>query len=191
MKEKKREKIIEISRNIFTKFGMKKSTMDEIAKKIRMGKSTLYHYFKNKEEIFLEVVKRESETLKKNISEDLNKAKTPQDKFRAYSKTRMKYLNELSNYYATLTDDYLDMYSFADETRKDFSNFEITTIKQIFDEGNEKGIFNIKNTEITAKMVTIAFKGFEYLLITKEKSTDVMNELDLLIDVFFKGIENR
>jgi len=189
--KKKREKIIEISRNIFSRFGMKKSTMDDIAKKIRMGKSTLYYYFRNKEEIFLEVVKKESETLKKKLIEELKKVQTPQDKFRTYSKMRMKHLKELSNYYATLTDDYFDIYSFAEETKRDFSYFEIRTLKGIFDEGNKKGIFQIKNTEITANMVTIAFKGFEYLLITKEQKPDVIKELDLLIDVFFKGIEKR
>ena len=44
----KKEKIVETARNIFSRFGIKKSTMDEIARKIRVAKSTLYHYFKNK-----------------------------------------------------------------------------------------------------------------------------------------------
>lgn len=187
----KREKIIEISRNIFSRFGIKKSTMDEIAKKIRMGKSTLYHYFQSKEEIFLEVVKKESETLKTRLTEELKNAYTPQEKFRNYAKARMKYLKQLSNYYATLTDDYMDIYSFSKEIRKDFSNFEINTLKGIFQEGIDRGDFHIKNPDVTAKMVIIAFKGFEYQLVTREKTDEIENELDLLIDIFFKGIEKR
>jgi len=135
MKERKKEKIVEIATKIFSRFGMKKSTMDEIAQKIRIGKSTLYHYFKSKEDIFLEVVKKEAETFKKYLKEALSNAETPQDKFRVYAKARMKYLKELINYYATLTDAYLDMYSFADEVRRDFLDFELGTIKGIFQEG--------------------------------------------------------
>jgi len=191
MKDRKKEKILEIAQNIFTRFGIKKSTMDEIAKKIRMAKSTLYHYFRNKEEIFLEVVKRESQTMKEKLKEAVDKAGTPQEKFRAYSRTRMLYLKELNNYYSTLTDAYLEFYSFTEKIRKDFNDFELAAIEGIFREGIRKGVFDIENPEITARMVTIAFKGFEYLIITREPSPDITNELDLLIDVFFKGIEKK
>jgi AcrR family transcriptional regulator len=185
----KKEKIIETARNIFSRFGIKKSTMDEIARKIRMAKSTLYHYFKNKEDIFLEVVKRESATMKVKLKEAIEAAGTPQDKFRAYARTRMVYLKELDNYYSTLTDAYFEFYPFTEGIRRDFTNFEMECLEGIFKEGVEKGVFDIKRTKITAQMVNIAFKGFEYLMITKEEPLNVENELDLLIDIFFRGIE--
>lgn len=188
MEKQQKEKILDTARVIFTRFGIKKSTMDEIAKKIRMGKSTLYHYFKSKEDIFLAVVKRESDTLKKNLQQVLEKKDSPKDKFRNYVKTRMKYLKELSVYYATLTDAYFDIYSFAEEIREDFQNFELESLKSIFTEGVEKEVFDLKNPELTAKMIIIAFKGFEYLLITKEETPDVESEFDMFIDMFFEGI---
>jgi AcrR family transcriptional regulator len=187
----KKEKIIETARNIFSRFGIKKSTMDEIASKIRMAKSTLYHYFKNKEEIFLEVVKRESATMKVKLKEAIEGAADPQGKFRAYARTRMIYLKELDNYYSTLTDAYFEFYPFTEGLRRDFTNFEMECLEGIFREGVKKGVFEIKNLKITAQMVNIAFKGFEYAMITKEEPINVDNELDLLIDVFFKGIEKR
>ena len=87
MEKHKKEKILDTATDIFRRFGIKKSTIDENAKKIRMGKSTLYHYFKNKEDIFLEVVKRESDTLKTKLNEAIEKADSPKDKFRTYVKT--------------------------------------------------------------------------------------------------------
>ena len=191
MDKHQKEKILDTASAIFSRFGIKKSTMDEIAKKIRMGKSTLYHYFKNKEAIFLEVVKRESDTLKKSLNEALKSTDSPQDKFRTYVKTRMKYLKELSVYYSTLTDAYFDIYSFAEEIRNDFQNFELESLKKIFREGVEKEIFDLKDPDLTARMIIIAFKGFEYLLITKEKAPDVESEFDMFIDMFFEGILKR
>jgi AcrR family transcriptional regulator len=188
MEKHQKEKILDTARAIFTRFGIKKSTMDEIAKKIRMGKSTLYHYFKSKEDIFLAVVKRESDTLKINLQEVIKKNDSPKDKFRNYVKTRMKYLKELSVYYATLTDAYFDIYSFAEEIREDFQNFELESLKNIFAEGVEKEVFDLKNPELTARMIIIAFMGFEYLLITKEEAPDVESEFDMFIDMFFEGI---
>ena len=189
MKEEKKEKIIEIATKIFSRFGMKKSTMDEIAQRIRMGKSTLYHYFESKEDIFLEVVKKEAETFKTYLIKELTLAQTPEDKFRVYAKGRMKYLKELVNYYTTLTDAYLDIYAFAEEVRRDFSEFEHTTISGIFREGIRRGVFEIVNVDLTSKMVILAFKGFEYMLMTKEWDPEIEDQLDALIDVFYNGIK--
>jgi AcrR family transcriptional regulator len=189
MDKRKKERILETATDIFSRFGIKKSTMDEIAQKVRMGKSTLYHYFKSKEEIFLEVVKRESDTLKENLKKEVEKAITPQNKFRAYAKARMKYLKELINYYNTLTDAYLEIYPFTKDIQKDFENFELNSLSAIFKEGIEKDVFNIPNPKLAARMVMIAFKGFEYLYFIKEQPTELEGELDNLIDMFFKGIE--
>ncbi|RKX94697.1 MAG: TetR/AcrR family transcriptional regulator [Spirochaetes bacterium] len=184
----KKEKIIETATKIFSKFGMKKSTMDEIAKKIRMGKSTLYHYFKNKEEIFLTVVKRESDILRKNLIRAVTEADNPKDKFKAYAITRMRNLKELRNYYATLTDEYLSMYSFSEKIRKEFREFEFNILKEIFYEGIQKKIFDIEDPELIAETIIIVFKGFEYQFITNETYLNVENHLDVIIDVFFNGI---
>lgn len=184
----KKEKIIETATKIFSKFGMKKSTMDEIAKKIRMGKSTLYHYFKNKEEIFLTVVKRESDILRKNLIRAVTEEDNPKDKFKAYAITRMRNLKELRNYYATLTDEYLSMYSFSEKIRKEFREFEFNILKEIFYEGIQKKIFDIEDPELIAETIIIVFKGFEYQFITNETYLNVENHLDVIIDVFFNGI---
>lgn len=189
MDKRKKERILETATDIFSRFGIKKSTMDEIAQKVRMGKSTLYHYFKSKEEIFLEVVKRESDTLKENLKKEVEKAITPQNKFRAYAKARMKYLKELINYYNTLTDAYLEIYPFTKDIQRDFENFELNSLSTIFIEGIKKDVFNIPNPKLAARMVMIAFKGFEYLYFIKEQPTELEGELDNLIDMFFKGIE--
>jgi len=189
MDKRKKERILETATDIFSRFGIKKATMDEIAQKVRMGKSTLYHYFKSKEEIFLEVVKRESDTLKENLKKEVEKAITPQNKFRAYAKARMKYLKELINYYNTLTDAYLEIYPFTKDIQRDFENFELNSLSTIFKEGIKKDVFNIPNPKLAARMVMIAFKGFEYLYFIKEQPTELEGELDNLIDMFFKGIE--
>jgi hypothetical protein len=93
------------------------------------------------------------------------------------------------NYYTTLTDAYLDMYSFADEVRKDFKEFEFSTISGIFREGIQKGIFEMADVDLTAKMVILTFKGFEYMLLTNEWDPEIEDQLDTLIDVFYKGIK--
>jgi len=51
--------IIKTAEKRFIKHGLNKTTLDEIARDLRLGKSTIYHYFESKEELFYETIKNE------------------------------------------------------------------------------------------------------------------------------------
>ncbi|HDP98896.1 MAG TPA: TetR/AcrR family transcriptional regulator [bacterium] len=189
--EEKKERILSIAQKIFARFGINKTTMDEIAKMARMGKATLYYYFKSKEDIFAEVIHKESNILKQKLSEAINKVKTPKEKITAYVLTRMKHLKELVNYYSALTDDYLDHYSFVEKERQNFTHYEMDTLKNILFAGNNEGVFQVKDVDVTARMLTIALKGLEYPLIIEDKAVDIETEINLMLDILFKGMEKR
>ena len=58
-----RESILKIAREIFSKYGYKKTTLDDIANAVRKGKSSLYYYFESKEDLFQAVIMKEVEIL--------------------------------------------------------------------------------------------------------------------------------
>lgn len=64
----KKGQIIKTAQKRFSKHGLSKTTMEEIARDLRMGKATLYHYFKSKEEIFYEAIKLEIERYKTELN---------------------------------------------------------------------------------------------------------------------------
>jgi len=189
--ENKKERIIGVAQKIFARFGIQKSTMDEIAKMTRMGKATLYYYFKSKEDIFAEVIKKESRILKQKLIEEIIKADSPQAQLKAYVHTRMKHLKELSNYYTTLTDEYMEHYSFVEKEREEFTAHEISTIASILESGVKKGIFNLEDVQLTAQMVTIALKGLEYPLLIECKDDNIEHTIDAMLDILFRGLEKR
>ena len=59
----KRIKILEAAKSCFTQFGYEKTTLEDIGKKLGLNNSSLYYYFKNKEEIFTAVVVKEAEKI--------------------------------------------------------------------------------------------------------------------------------
>ncbi|WP_394236330.1 TetR/AcrR family transcriptional regulator [Niallia oryzisoli] len=52
----RRQLIIEAATNSFSLFGYKATTMDQVAKLANVGKGTIYTFFKNKEELFDEII---------------------------------------------------------------------------------------------------------------------------------------
>lgn len=62
-KEHRREEIINAAEKVFFDKGLQAATMDEIAEKAELGKSTLYLYYKSKEDLYLAVLMRGSDIL--------------------------------------------------------------------------------------------------------------------------------
>lgn len=52
MAKERREEIIRAAAKRFGRHGLGKTTLDEIARDVRIGKPTIYHYFKSKEDLF-------------------------------------------------------------------------------------------------------------------------------------------
>ena len=62
-KDANRASILKIAQEIFSKYGYKKTTLDDIANAVRKGKSSLYYYFPSKEDLFQAVIQKEVDSL--------------------------------------------------------------------------------------------------------------------------------
>ena len=186
-----RNKIVSISSGVFSKFGFKKATMEDIALASGMGKSSIYYYFKSKEEIFEAVVKKEAHELsleleKKVISVNDN----PKDKIRNYVLIRMRYLKEMVNFYEALKNDYLGNLTFTERIRKKYDKEEQQTIKKILEDGVNQGVFKVRNTKFAAIALVTCLKGLESSLIIDEdiKLKNLEETLDEILQIIFYGM---
>ncbi|NLY91049.1 MAG: TetR/AcrR family transcriptional regulator [Firmicutes bacterium] len=186
-----RQNIIDAAREIFARYGFRKATMDEIARAARKGKSSLYHYFKSKEEVFQEVVEQEATEVKAEIARAVAAEKTPQQKFRAYVVTRMTAFKRVANLFTAFKDEYLESYSFIERLRENYNRYEIETIAAILKEGLEKGIFAVKNLELTAYTIFIAAKGLEYSWALEPDMKQVEINIDSMLDILFNGLVKK
>lgn len=190
-KDARQQIIITAAEELFAHFGLRKTTMEDIASKSKMGKSTLYYYFKSKEDIFAEVIHKESKILQGKLSKNIQLADTPQAKIDAYVYTRMKHLKKLSNYYLTLTDEYLEQYAFVERARQHFLEYEMNSLISILQEGIEDGAFQVADVEETARAIAIAIKGLEYPLLIQKEPNDMESTITSMLNILFKGIESR
>jgi len=53
--------ILNKAKDLFAKYGIKKTTMDDVAEASGITKGTIYNYFKSKEELFSEIAKKEAD----------------------------------------------------------------------------------------------------------------------------------
>lgn len=87
----KKDDVIKSAKNLFTTYGYKKVSMDEIAQNAGVTKKTIYTYFKDKDELFKYFVLEEIKNMK-SIIEKIEEKKQP------YFKTIHQTIYELIKY---------------------------------------------------------------------------------------------
>jgi len=190
-KEEFRKKVIITAGEIFSHYGFKKTTMDEIANALKMGKSSIYYYFSSKEEIFEAVVLYEANVLRNELTTAIKAVESPIEKLRNYVFVRMKTFEKLSNYYNAIFDKNLDHFDFIETLRSKYDREELAIIRLLLFHGARKKVFNVKNSEYTALAIQTTLKGFEVPLFWKKKEVNIEDRLNATLDVLFNGILNK
>lgn len=193
IKKQKRvkEKIVSVASSVFNRFGFKKATIEDIAQAAGMGKSSIYYYFKSKEDIFEAVVQQEAHQLSIELEKKvLNTNDNPKEKIRNYVLIRMRFLKEMVNFFEALKNDYLGNLAFTERIRKRYDKEEQQMLHKILDEGVNQGIFKLGNTKFTAVVLVTFLKGLESsLLINEEMQIEELEiNLDRILQIVFYGM---
>ncbi len=166
--------------------------MEEIASASKKGKSSIYYYFKSKEEIFQAVVEYEAGVLKERLRRVIRKSDTPTDRLKAYILFRLHYERTLENFYAALNEESLSHLGFILDIRRNFEIEEQLLVSAILEEGMEQGAFQLSSSKIGAIAISTMMKGLELpLLLSKDHRTDREELMEDLIRVLFYGILKR
>jgi AcrR family transcriptional regulator len=188
-----RIKILDTAQAVFNRYGYGKTTVDDIAKEMGKGKSSIYYYFTSKEDIFKAVIEKELLVMKTRILNEISLQKDSREKLKTYVVERMHGLKNLKNLYAVLRTEFNAQSEFVTQTRQQTDNEEINIVKNILDHGVNTGIFHLEDTLLTSIAIVTALKGMEIPLLIIEPESDSLLEqrLDRLLDVLFYGIIKR
>lgn len=190
-KEEYRRRIILTASRIFSHYGFRKTTMDEISRALKKGKSSIYYYFGSKEEIFEAVVLYEANQLRKQLTTAIKEVESPQEKLRNYIYVRMKAFAKLSNYYNAVFDKNLDHYEFIEKIRSRYDREELAMLRLLVYVGNTRGVFRVDDSEYTAMAIQTMLKGMEVPLFWRKREMDINDRLEAILNLIFNGICTR
>lgn len=191
-KEEIRESVLKVAQEIFSRYGFHKTTMDDIARGMGKGKSSIYYYFSSKEDIFSAVVEKELMELRGKIVESVGRAENPKEKLKAYVNERMQGLSKMVNLFNVLRTEFISQREFTDRIRMKTDEEEINIIRSILDEGVSGGTFHLEDTWLTSIAIVTALKGMEVpLVIARKEENHLEMTLDRLLDVLFYGMLKR
>jgi len=186
-----KDKIVVAADEFFSRFGFQKTTMDEIARKIHKAKGALYYYFKGKEELYTEVIRREFDTVRNALDEVIQQEVDPVVKLENYITVRFKTLKTCVNYHETLQADFRESYEFVRKVREDFDNYERNVIKQVLIDGQADGYFSLSDIDSTINVFMIMMKSIEIPLYLQDVYDKYENIIFEITTILFDGLKKN
>jgi AcrR family transcriptional regulator len=190
-KDEVRTKIINVAGKIFTRFGFKKTTMEQIALATRKGKASIYYYFPGKEDIFRAVVEKEAEELKRDLFSEVSLIDDPIEQLRAYILFRMHKMKTLTNFHAAIKNEDLGHLEFIMKIRKNYDQNEVKIVTEILQRGIKYNKFVIEDPLLSAVAIVTAMKGLEIPLFINKDHGNIEDRLDNIIRILFYGLVKR
>jgi len=183
-----RNTILEAAKTVFKKWGLYKSTMEDIAQEAGKGKSTLYYYFKCKEEIFETVVLEEFNTVFGYTRKAVEDIPAPKEKLKRYIFETLTTVKNLMNSYSIVRSEVKANRYLIKKIQDIILLKEEEFIKQILELGvNSKEFSFINENELqnAAKAVTGIISAMELYLFL---DNDDFEQIDIAAKLIANGI---
>lgn len=184
--------LLDAARVIFAKYGYAKTTVDDIARAARKGKSTYYYYYKSKEDIFKDVIEKEAQIFKLGIIESISSPLDPFEKLKNYIITRLQTFRELMNYFSALRSESLDNFEFINDIRNKHYEEQTSIIKMILLEGIKENKLDIDDVDLVAEPIAAILKGLEYnIMFSRDNISFSKERIDKILSLVYYGIANK
>ena len=162
----KHRQILSAASECLARFGYNKTTMEDIAGRIGLNKTSLYYYYPNKASIFLDVIVGEAQTFLDALQAKAVKARGCRNQILTYLTERFRYYQRVVNLHNLSADTLQRMQPSFKALYQDVQTREIDFIAQLLQKGIARG--EIKNDD-TGQLARIIFTVTDAI---KQKTCD-------------------
>ncbi len=186
--EEVKSAILEAAKRVFQKWGLNKTTMEDIAHEAGKGKSTLYYYYKSKDEIFEYLATTEMSNIIKNARTLVENEKSAKEKLKKYIAEILNQMKNTISIYPLVKGEIKGNKVFIEKLRNQIDVIEESIIQEILREGVASGEFTFLNAEKLNKAANVLvgiIRGLElYLFLDNDDS----EKIDMATRIIAEGL---
>jgi AcrR family transcriptional regulator len=192
-KEKKKAAILEAAIRVFSRQGLRKTKISDIAEEAGIGKGTVYEYFKSKDEVFAASFGYFLERLEEIIARRLFRIRDPLEKLLAYFQSWTDVLEGKSKEYMEIVLDYWAE-GIREREESQLINMEtmyeenILVLETILAECVADGKIRPVNTRIIASVMLGALDGILLQMVIFKPSFDGGAAVRLFVETMIEGM---
>ena len=186
--------ILKAAEKLFQQFGLRKTTMEDIAKALGKGKSTLYYYFNNKEEIFDAVVMKEMWEVCDITKNAVEHERSAPQKLKAFAIAKIEAMQQKSNLYQIVSGEIQETHRCFESARKEYYEQEVELVTGILKYGIQTGEFNEvidQDMDVLPFVIVSAFAGLGRDLFTQHQFPGIETRMDSIVNILVNGLKER
>ena len=181
-KEIIRRNLVNKGREYFIKYGLKKTSVDELAKATGISKGSFYTFFNSKEALFLAIHEESESKLQEELIQKFELIKDPYERLRAFFKSSFQIIEEdplLRLVFNSKEMESLSWFMSSEEYEEHFHR-DISFLSDLIKHWQEQGI--IRKVDVTAASYMIA--SVYYIILQKESMGEETYKkvTDMLVD---------
>ena len=179
--------ILEAARELFATQGPRKTTLEDIARRMGRTKTFVYHYFASKDDILRALIETEGDEYERELEVAVADERTARGKLRAYVVARFRIFARIGTFYSALRERYYEQYAFIEKARRKYDAYETESMAAILAEGSMRGELVVPDVKPIAHAILVALKGYEIEWATESRRS-FEKSIDILLEVLFDGI---
>jgi len=164
--------------------------MDDLAKASGLGRRTIYTYFKSRDELYVEVINRETDIILKQLNRVASMRISPEKKMIRFMVNHMKTIEILIRKDQLLRLEFLKRSERVENFRIRVDLREKECFANVLLEGTQSGVFLVDDYENTAALTHTTLKGLEPLFILDNFGKSCREMLELWQKILFRGIKS-
>lgn len=146
--EQRREEFINAAEKLFKENGVVETTVNAIVKELDVAKGLFYYYFKSKDDVIEAISKKYNDSFKKNINTFTTTDNYDEELNECIENIITSFKTMWSNLHGEAAN--IDLSILTARTIEEAKQSASEVLKKLFDEGIEKDVLNIKNSEYYA-----------------------------------------
>jgi AcrR family transcriptional regulator len=191
MKQEKRDYILDTAKNMFARYGLRKTSIEEMARVSRVAKATIYKYYGGKDQVYMEVLRREMLEIVENVSSSVAQEALPEDKLTSFVKAKFRYMRKAINILNLDREGIENILPSTKSIRNELFGHEVDIINSILEDGIERGVFSLNDPLLTARALAYALRGFELNWLIHQSEEEIDRYLDGLMKILFYGLVSK
>jgi AcrR family transcriptional regulator len=189
-----KDEILKEAQKLFQQFGVKKTTMEDIAKAMGKGKSTLYYYYCSKEEIFDAVILKEMDEVFNRVKMAVEKAVSAEEKLKAFTLTKIKAVQKRVNLCKMVSGEKPENMRCMKHLHTEYDMQEVNLVREILKFGVHNGEFSKvigKELDILPAVMVSSLRGLERDMFIDGRFAKLEPRMDSIIGIMIKGLRNN
>jgi AcrR family transcriptional regulator len=189
-REEKKKIILQAATEVLLEYGPYKTTLDDIAKRARMAKTSLYYYFKDKDEIIRAIIQNDMDQLLDSMTRAVDAAQGSEKKLYALVETRLQFISERTMRASKeVIYEFISLGGIFETLKEHYLQAQRTLVEKIFREGIQKGELKpIKNIETTSFVMIASMFGIDHMFAFYDQREHILKGIKDVLSIFFAGL---